>query len=47
MTEMKKPKKGKKPERIKTDNPPGGPHTPGAKKKKKKKTYRKTARNYV
>lgn len=34
---MKKPEKGKKPVRITTKNPPGGPQTPGAKKKKKKK----------
>ena len=32
--EMKKPEKGKKPEKITTKNPPGGPHTPGAKKKR-------------
>lgn len=31
---MVKPKKGRKPKRITTKNPPGGPHTPGAKKKK-------------
>ena len=34
---MKKPKKGPKPKKIKTKNPPGGPYTPGAKKRKKKK----------
>lgn len=28
------PKKGDKPKQITTKNPPGGPHTPGAKKKK-------------
>jgi hypothetical protein len=27
---MKPPEKGKKPERIRTRNKPGGPHTPGA-----------------
>jgi hypothetical protein len=35
MKPMKAPKKGRKPKRITTKNPPGGPHTPGAKKKKK------------
>jgi len=30
------PKKGKKPEKIKTKNEPGGPETPGAKKKREK-----------
>ena len=30
---MKKPKRGGKPKRITTKNPPGGPLTPGAKKK--------------
>lgn len=34
---MAKPKKGRKPKRIRTKNPPGGPYTPGAKKKRKKK----------
>jgi hypothetical protein len=34
---MKKPESGGKPKRIRTKNPPGGPHTPGAKKKRKKK----------
>jgi hypothetical protein len=29
----KKPEKGGKPKKIKTENPPGGPKTPGAKKK--------------
>ena len=34
---MKKPKKAKtKPKRITTKNKPGGPKTPGAKKRKKK-----------
>lgn len=33
---LKKPMKGKKPERVKTSGSPGGPYTPGAKKKKKK-----------
>ena len=37
MAQMKKPKKGRKPKRITTKNAPGGPYTPGAKKKKKKK----------
>ena len=32
---MQPPKKGKKPKRIRTKNPPGGPYTPGAKKKKR------------
>ena len=36
MAKLKKPKSGKKPKRIKTKNPPGGPHTPGAKAKRKK-----------
>ena len=31
---MKPPQTGGKPKRITTKNPPGGPHTPGAKKKK-------------
>ena len=31
----KKPEKGGKPKRITTENPPGGPSTPGAKKDKK------------
>ena len=35
--QMPKPKKGRKPKRITTKNPPGGPKTPGAKKKAKKK----------
>lgn len=26
---MKKPEKGKKPKKITTENPPGGPMTPG------------------
>ncbi len=34
---MRKPKSGGKPKQIKTKNKPGGPHTPGAKKRKKKK----------
>lgn len=34
---MKPPKKGAKPKRIRTKNPPGGSQTPGAKKKRKKK----------
>jgi len=38
---MKKPQKGAKPKRIRTKNPPGGPRTPGAKKKKKKGIRRK------
>lgn len=29
----KRPEKGKKPEKIKTKKPPGGPKAPGAKKK--------------
>ncbi len=33
---MKPPQKGGKPQRITTQNPPGGPYTPGAKKKAKK-----------
>lgn len=37
---MAPPKKGGKPKRITTVNPPGGPHTPGAKKKKKVRGYR-------
>jgi len=37
MAQMKKPKKGGTPKRIKTKNPPGGPMTPGAKKKRKKR----------
>jgi len=31
MRDMPKPKKGGKPKRIKTKNPPGGSQTPGAK----------------
>lgn len=34
---MPKPKKGKTPKMIQTQNPPGGPYTPGAKKARKKK----------
>jgi hypothetical protein len=33
---LKKPQKGDKPKRITTKGKPGGPHTPGAKKRKKK-----------
>jgi hypothetical protein len=37
MAKMKPPQKAKgKRKKIKTKNPPGGPRTPGAKKKKKK-----------
>jgi len=32
----KKPEKGGKPKRIETENPPGGPYTPGEKKRKGK-----------
>jgi hypothetical protein len=31
---MKKPETGGTPKKITTKNPPGGPHTPGAKAKK-------------
>lgn len=31
MAKMKKPDSGGTPKRITTKNPPGGPHTPGAK----------------
>lgn len=34
---MPKPMRGGKPKQIKTKNAPGGPHTPGAKKKRKAK----------
>jgi len=37
MAKLPKPKKGKKPKRIRTKNPPGGPKTPGAKRKKGKR----------
>lgn len=33
MAKMPKPKKGEKPKKITTKNPPGGSQTPGAKKK--------------
>jgi len=33
-----KPEKGGKPKKIETENPPGGPKTPGAKKDKKNKS---------
>ena len=36
MKEMKKPEKGKKPERIRTKAPPGGNMTPGAKAQRKR-----------
>ncbi len=37
-TKLPPPKRGKTPQRIGKDmNDPGGPHTPGAKKKRKKK----------
>jgi hypothetical protein len=40
--EMKKPEKAKtKPKRIVGRGEPGGPHTPGAKKKRKKKAKKK------
>jgi len=32
--ELQKPEKGKKPKKIETKNEPGGPDTPGEKKKK-------------
>lgn len=41
MAKMKPPQRGKKPRRITTVNPPGGPMTPGAKKKAKKKVARR------
>ena len=34
---MKKPKKGGTPKMIQTQNAPGGPYTPGAKRKRNKK----------
>jgi hypothetical protein len=34
MPHLPKPKKGRKPKRITTKNPPGGPRTPGAKRKR-------------
>ena len=37
MSKMPKPKKGRKPKKITTVNYPGGPKTPGAKKKKAKR----------
>ncbi len=42
---MKKPEKGATPRRIGHDmNDPGGPHTPGAKKKRRKKLDNRKAR---
>ena len=32
--QMRKPKRGRKPKRITTENEPGGPQTPGAKKRR-------------
>ena len=43
MADMKKPEKGKKPEKITTDAPPGGYDTPGEKAKRKDKIIKRSA----
>lgn len=41
MAKLKKPQSGGKPKRITTKYPPGGPRTPGAKKRKKRTKKKK------